>query len=71
MKFPFIFAPYDKIKRMRKSQGEQDVLLANAADLASAAQGHAQASDWATALSEMQQAVTQCERAMRLIGIGY
>ena len=48
-----------------------DDLLATAADLASAAEEHAQASDWATALSEMQQAVTQCERAMRLIGIGY
>jgi hypothetical protein len=48
-----------------------DDLLAAAADLASAAEGHARASDWATALSEMQQAVTQCERAMRLIGIGY
>jgi hypothetical protein len=48
-----------------------DDLLASAADLASAAEGHAQASDWDTALSEIQQAVTQCERAMRLIGIGY
>jgi hypothetical protein len=48
-----------------------DDLLASAADLASAAEGHARASDWDTALSEMQQAVTQCERAMRLIGIGY
>lgn len=48
-----------------------DDLLASAADLASAAENHAQASDWDTALSEMQQAVTQCERAMRLIGIGY
>jgi len=48
-----------------------DKLLATAADLASAAENHAQASDWDTALSEMQQAVTQCERAMRLIGIGY
>ena len=48
-----------------------DQLLATAADLASAAENHAQASDWDTALSEMQQAVTQCERAMRLIGIGY
>jgi hypothetical protein len=48
-----------------------DELLASAADLASAAEGHAQASDWDTALSEIQQAVTQCERAMRLIGIGY
>ena len=48
-----------------------DELLASAADLASAAENHAEASDWDTALSEMQQAVTQCERAMRLIGIGY
>ena len=48
-----------------------DDLLVSAADLASAAEGHARASDWDTALSEMQQAVTQCERAMRLIGIGY
>ena len=48
-----------------------DDLLASAADLATAAESHAQASDWDTALSEMQQAVTQCERAMRLIGIGY
>jgi len=48
-----------------------DDLLASAADLASAAENHAEASDWDTALSEMQQAVTQCERAMRLIGIGY
>ena len=48
-----------------------DDLLATAADLASAAEEHARASDWDTALSEMQQAVTQCERAMRLIGIGY
>ena len=48
-----------------------DQLLASAADLASAAENHAQAADWDTALSEMQQAVTQCERAMRLIGIGY
>jgi len=48
-----------------------DQLLATAADLASAAENHARASDWDTALSEMQQAVTQCERAMRLIGIGY
>ena len=48
-----------------------DQLLASAADLASTAESHAQASEWDTALSEMQQAVTQCERAMRLIGIGY
>jgi hypothetical protein len=48
-----------------------DDLLASAADLARAAENHAEASDWDTALSEMQQAVTQCERAMRLIGIGY
>ncbi len=48
-----------------------DKLLASAADLASASEGHAQASDWDTALAEMQEAVTKCERAMRLIGIGY
>jgi hypothetical protein len=48
-----------------------DDLLASAADLATAAESHAQASDWDTALAEMQQAVTQCERAMRLIGIGF
>jgi len=48
-----------------------DDLLMSASNLASAAEGHAQASDWDTALGEMQQAVTQCERAMRLIGIGY
>jgi hypothetical protein len=48
-----------------------DDLLASAADLASAAEGHAKVSNWDTALSEIQQAVTQCERAMRLIGIGY
>ena len=48
-----------------------DKLLATAADHANAAEGHAQASDWDTALAEMQEAVTNCERAMRLIGIGY
>jgi hypothetical protein len=48
-----------------------DKLLATAAGQASAAEGHAQASDWDTALAEMQEAVTNCERAMRLIGIGY
>jgi hypothetical protein len=48
-----------------------DKLLATAADKASAAEGHAQASNWDTALADMQEAVTNCERAMRLIGIGY
>ena len=48
-----------------------DKLLASAAESASAAEGHAQASEWETALAEMQAAVTHCERAMRLIGIGY
>jgi hypothetical protein len=48
-----------------------DKLLAAAADKASAAEGHAQASDWETALVEIQEAVTNCERAMRLVGIGY
>jgi hypothetical protein len=48
-----------------------DKLLASAADLASAAAGHAQTSDWDNALAEIQEAVTHCERAMRLIGIGY
>ena len=48
-----------------------DDLLASAADLASAAEGHAKASEWDTALVEIQEAVTHCERAMRLIGIGY
>jgi hypothetical protein len=48
-----------------------DKLLASAADRASAAEGHAQASDWENALAEIQAAVTNCERAMRLIGIGY
>ena len=48
-----------------------DKLLASAAESASAAEGHAQASDWETALAEIQAAVTDCERAMRLIGIGY
>ena len=46
-------------------------LLASAAELATAAENHAQAADWNTAVEEIQQAVTQCERAMRLIGIGY
>ena len=48
-----------------------DKLLATAAGQASAAGGYAEASDWDTALAEMQEAVTNCERAMRLIGIGY
>jgi hypothetical protein len=48
-----------------------DKLLATAAGQASAAEGHAQASDWDTALAKIQEAVTNCERAMRLIGIGY
>ena len=48
-----------------------DDLLVSAAGLASAAEGHAQAAEWDSALDEIQQAVTQCERAMRLIGIGY
>jgi hypothetical protein len=48
-----------------------DKLLASAAQSASAAEGHAQASEWDTALAEIQAAVTNCERAMRLIGIGY
>lgn len=48
-----------------------DTLLASAADKANAAEGHAQASEWDTALAEMQEAVTNCERAMRLIGIGF
>jgi hypothetical protein len=48
-----------------------DKLLASAAESASAAEGHAQASEWDTALAEIQAAVTNCERAMRLIGIGY
>jgi hypothetical protein len=48
-----------------------DKLLATAAGKASAAEGHAQSSDWDTALAEMQEAVANCERAMRLIGIGY
>jgi hypothetical protein len=48
-----------------------DKLLATAAGQASAAEGHAQSSDWDTALAEMQEAVANCERAMRLIGIGY
>lgn len=47
-----------------------DNLLSSAAELASAAESHAQASDWNAAVDGMQQAVTQCERAMRLIGIG-
>jgi hypothetical protein len=48
-----------------------DKLLASAAESASAAEGHAQVSEWDTALAEIQAAVTNCERAMRLIGIGY
>lgn len=48
-----------------------DKLLASAAESASSAEGHAQASEWDTALAEIQAAVTNCERAMRLIGIGY
>ena len=48
-----------------------DKLLATAAESASAAEGHAQAAEWDTALTEIQAAVTSCERAMRLIGIGY
>lgn len=48
-----------------------DELLATAAESADAAEGHAQAAEWDTALTEMQAAVTHCERAMRLIGIGY
>ncbi len=55
----------------RSAKQMYDKLLATAADQASAAEGHAQASDWDTALAEMQEAVTNCERAMRLIGIGY
>lgn len=47
-----------------------DNLLSSAAELASAAESHAQASDWNAAVDGMQQAVSQCERAMRLIGIG-
>ena len=48
-----------------------DKLLATAAESANVAEGHAQAAKWDTALTEMQAAVTHCERAMRLIGIGY
>lgn len=48
-----------------------DKLLATAAESASSAEGHAQAAQWDTALTEIQAAVTHCERAMRLIGIGY
>ena len=48
-----------------------DKLVATAAESASAAEGHAQAAEWDTALTEIQAAVTNCERAMRLIGIGY
>jgi hypothetical protein len=46
-------------------------LLASAAELARAAEGHADASEWDTALAEIRRSVSQCERAMRLIGIGY
>jgi hypothetical protein len=53
------------------AQQMYDKLLATAAESASAAEGHAQAAEWDTALTEIQAAVTSCERAMRLIGIGY
>lgn len=46
-------------------------LLASAAESADAAEGHAQEAEWDIALTEIQAAVTSCERAMRLIGIGY
>ena len=44
---------------------------ATAAESADVAEGHAQAAEWDTALTAIQAAVTNCERAMRLIGIGY
>lgn len=53
------------------AQKMYDDLMASAADLAGTAERHAQASDWDTALAAMQDAVSQCERAMRLVGIGY
>ena len=46
-------------------------LMASAADLAGTAEMHAQAAEWDTALAAMQDAVNHCERAMRLVGIGY
>lgn len=47
-----------------------DDLVASAADLASTAERHALAADWDAALAEMQEALSNCERAMRLVGIG-
>ena len=48
-----------------------DNFLKSAADLADSSELHAQAADWGLALEEMHEAVTNFERAMRLIGIGY
>ena len=53
------------------AQKMYDDLMASAADLASAAEQHAQSADWDPALAAIQEAVGNCERAMRLVGIGY
>jgi hypothetical protein len=45
--------------------------LTSAAGLAASAAKHAEMSNWGPALEEMRDAVANCERAMRLIGIGY
>jgi hypothetical protein len=56
---------------LHTSKQEYEDYLAGAATLSAAAQGHARASDWESALEKMREAVRNYERAMRLIGIGY
>jgi len=53
------------------AQQSYDELRASAAELALAASGHASTADWQAALEEIQEAVLRCERAMKLVGIGY
>jgi len=58
-------------KPPHSAQQTYDELRASAAELALAASGHASAAEWQAALEEIQEAVLRCERAMKLIGIGY
>ncbi len=55
----------------QSAKQKYDKLLASAAESADAAEGHAKQSEWDTAVTEIQAAVSSCERAMQLIGIGY
>ena len=56
--------PHSAMQRYRE-------LLDSAAGLAGDADAHAKASDWDNAIASIEDAIQNCEAAMRLIGIGY